>query len=231
MTALVFLMSQARTLTERQIREASGKVWGVELGSEMQPGGNWLVEAAKVAALASDPSADVQLQVAIASRKIRNFDALPALSDVLTHCGQDKLIPAIAWNNLHPLLEANGTPFVELLKLYEPRGAPKAGSAGDSPASVGDLPTGSGKRSPSTLTPASLGQVRSIPPGGSPGGTGQWPVPRNQVKYTRVSKLSMMPEGIEALLDKRDLADLFAFLALDKPPTNADAKLIPGAPK
>jgi hypothetical protein len=40
----------------------------------------------------------------------------------------------------------------------------------------------------------------------------------------------MMPEGIEASLDKKDLADLFAFLALDKPPSDAAAKLIPGAP-
>src|SRR6266516_2599832 len=55
-------------------------------------------------------------------------------------------------------------------------------------------------------------------------------VTRNNVKYTRVSKLSMMPEGIEELLDKKDLADLFAFLALDQPPTSATAKLIPGAP-
>jgi hypothetical protein len=50
------------------------------------------------------------------------------------------------------------------------------------------------------------------------------------VKYTRVSKLSMMPEGIEEALDKKDLADLFAFLALDKSPTDPQAKLIPGAP-
>jgi hypothetical protein len=51
------------------------------------------------------------------------------------------------------------------------------------------------------------------------------------VKYTRVSKLSMMPEGLETALDKKDLVDLFAFLALDKPPGDASAKLIPGAPK
>jgi putative heme-binding domain-containing protein len=61
-------------------------------------------------------------------------------------------------------------------------------------------------------------------------GEGEETVPRNDVKYTRVSKLSMMPEGIETLLDKNDLADLFAFLALDKPPTNPAAKLISGAP-
>jgi len=75
---------------------------------------------AKVAALARDPSPDVQLQIAIASRKIKNFDALPVLSDVLAHCGQDKLIPSIAWNNLHPLLETEGTRFVSLQKTLPP---------------------------------------------------------------------------------------------------------------
>jgi putative heme-binding domain-containing protein len=61
-------------------------------------------------------------------------------------------------------------------------------------------------------------------------GEGEETVPRHQVKYTRVSSLSMMPEGIETLLDKQDLGDLLAFLALDRPPTNVNAKLIPGAP-
>jgi len=61
-------------------------------------------------------------------------------------------------------------------------------------------------------------------------GDGEESVARSNVKYTRVSKLSMMPEGIEESLDKKDLADLFAFLALDQPPTNPTAKLIPGAP-
>ena len=69
----------------------------------------------KVAALARDPSPEVQLQVAIASRKIKGFDALPVLSDVLAHCGQDKLIPSIAWNNLHPLLETESARFVSLI--------------------------------------------------------------------------------------------------------------------
>ncbi len=55
-------------------------------------------------------------------------------------------------------------------------------------------------------------------------------VPRNNVEYTRLSKLSMMPEGVEAIFSQKDLADLFAFLSLDKPPTDPTAKLIPGAP-
>jgi putative heme-binding domain-containing protein len=62
-----------------------------------------------------------------------------------------------------------------------------------------------------------------------PGG-GREVVARNNVKYTRTSKLSMMPEGIESILDLKDLADLFAFLALDRPPGDPKARPIPGAP-
>jgi hypothetical protein len=62
-----------------------------------------------------------------------------------------------------------------------------------------------------------------------PGG-GHEVVPRNDVKSTRTGKLSMMPEGIENLLDKTELADLFAFLALDRPPDDPQARPIPGAP-
>ena len=40
----------------------------------------------------------------------------------------------------------------------------------------------------------------------------------------------MMPEGIEDLLDRRELVDLFAFLALDRPPDDPQARPIPGAP-
>jgi putative heme-binding domain-containing protein len=55
-------------------------------------------------------------------------------------------------------------------------------------------------------------------------------VPRNNVEYTRRSKLSMMPEGVETIFSKQDLADLFAFLSLDKPPADPTAKPLPGAP-
>jgi len=62
-------------------------------------------------------------------------------------------------------------------------------------------------------------------------GEGQETMPRNNVKYTRVSKLSMMPEGVETLLERKDLADLFAFLSLDKHPSDPAARSIPGAPR
>jgi putative heme-binding domain-containing protein len=79
-----------------------------------------------VVALARDPSRDVQLQVAIASRKIEGCDALPVLVDVLTHCGNDKLIPAIAWQNLHPLLETQSERFIKLLRAQTADAAPLA---------------------------------------------------------------------------------------------------------
>jgi putative heme-binding domain-containing protein len=63
-----------------------------------------------------------------------------------------------------------------------------------------------------------------------PGG-GQETIPRGEVEFLSVSKLSLMPEGIENLMDRRDLTDLFAFLALDRPPEDPKARPIPGAPK
>jgi putative heme-binding domain-containing protein len=62
-----------------------------------------------------------------------------------------------------------------------------------------------------------------------PGG-GQQVIPRGEVEYANASPLSMMPEGIENLFDRKELADLFAFLALDRPPGDPLARPIPGAP-
>ena len=63
-----------------------------------------------------------------------------------------------------------------------------------------------------------------------PGG-GKEVIARHDVKSTRTSELSMMPEGIEALLDRRELADLFAFLALDHAPGDPRARPIHGTPE
>jgi putative heme-binding domain-containing protein len=76
-----------------------------------------------VTALARDRSRDVQLQVAIASRKIESCDALPILTQVLAHCGNDKVIPAIVWQNLHPLLETDSARCVEMLRATSPSAA------------------------------------------------------------------------------------------------------------
>lgn len=79
--------------------------------------------------MARDNSPDVQLQVAIASRKIPGCDALAVLSEVLLHCGQDKIIPAIVWPNLQPLLEKEGPRFASIVQAATTR-APAGSMAG-----------------------------------------------------------------------------------------------------
>ncbi len=55
-------------------------------------------------------------------------------------------------------------------------------------------------------------------------------IPRDKIEESKISELSMMPEGIEKQLSPQELADLFAFITLDKPPENPEAKRLPGAP-
>jgi putative membrane-bound dehydrogenase-like protein len=86
--------------------------------------------------------------------------------------------------------------------------------------------TEDGRNLTGLVTEDSNSRIMLVLPGGA-----REAVARNNVKFTRVSKLSMMPEGIESLLDRKALSDLFAFLALDHPPGDARARLIPGAPR
>ncbi len=94
--------------------ESSYRAWGVRAA-----GNAGKVEASvrdKVAALARDESRDVLLQVAIASRKVAGMAPIPALLEVLSRSGDDKLIPAIVWQNLHPLLEDEAGAFLAEVK-------------------------------------------------------------------------------------------------------------------
>ncbi|MEZ6109472.1 MAG: hypothetical protein R3C99_00225 [Pirellulaceae bacterium] len=55
-------------------------------------------------------------------------------------------------------------------------------------------------------------------------------IPREDIDELTVSQLSMMPEGVEKQLTPQEIADLFAFLTLDRPPSDPNAQLIPGTP-
>jgi len=55
-------------------------------------------------------------------------------------------------------------------------------------------------------------------------------VARGDVEEYTLSKLSLMPEGMEKQLTPQEAADLFAFLCLDKHPKDPTARKIPGAP-
>lgn len=54
-------------------------------------------------------------------------------------------------------------------------------------------------------------------------------IPRSEIEQQVVSPLSLMPEGLEKQLQPSELHDLFAWLTLDKPPTDPNAKFLPGA--
>jgi putative heme-binding domain-containing protein len=109
----------------RQLLLHSGalfRAWAVRAAGE-----SWAVEPAirdAVARLAHDRSRDVQLQVAIAATKIDGLDPLPVLVDVLSACGDDRLISAIVWQNLHGLLPAGGRRFVELIEQLDLKKCP-----------------------------------------------------------------------------------------------------------
>jgi len=55
-------------------------------------------------------------------------------------------------------------------------------------------------------------------------------IPRDQIEEYKVSEVSMMPEQLEKQLTPQELADLFSFIGLDKPPTDTSAKRLPGVP-
>ena len=73
---------------------------------------------------AVDPSPEVKLQVAIAARKIKGLDPLPVLVEVLANASEDKLIPHIVWQNLHPLLATRSEDFLAEVKKYDLKATP-----------------------------------------------------------------------------------------------------------
>jgi putative membrane-bound dehydrogenase-like protein len=82
-------------------------------------GGASPAQIATINGLAASGAPDVKLQIAIGASKIEGVDPLPLLLKVLANSGDDKLIPHIVWQNLHPLLEENPGPFLAAAKQPE----------------------------------------------------------------------------------------------------------------
>ncbi len=93
--------------------DAMLRAWGVRAAGNQREVSADVRE--RVTALVSDPSPEVRLQVVISARKISGIDALPLLCEALEYAGDDKLLPAIVWQNLHPLLETQSERFVALV--------------------------------------------------------------------------------------------------------------------
>jgi putative heme-binding domain-containing protein len=62
-----------------------------------------------------------------------------------------------------------------------------------------------------------------------PGGTAET-IPRSAIDVLRRNETSLMPEGLERQCSREELADLLAYLSLDRPPADPAAQPIPGAP-
>lgn len=54
-------------------------------------------------------------------------------------------------------------------------------------------------------------------------------ISRDAIEEVKKSELSLMPEGIEKQLSEQEIVDLFAYLTLDKPPSDPGAKKLPGS--
>ena len=79
------------------------RAWGVRAAGNMEGLKTPVLE--RVRDLTHDPSLDVVLQAAIASKKVQGADPIPRLLEALSACAGDPLIPHIVWQNLHPMLD------------------------------------------------------------------------------------------------------------------------------
>lgn len=102
--------------------DASVKPWIVRLLGNVGRASD--AQIATLDKLAAEGTPDVKLQIAIAAKKIHGVDPLPLLVKVAAHCGEDKLIPHIVWQNLHPLLETRSSDFLTEVKKYDLQKSP-----------------------------------------------------------------------------------------------------------
>ncbi|PQO40764.1 dehydrogenase [Blastopirellula marina] len=72
--------------------------------------------AQAIGKLAHDESPDVRLQVATLAPQVDYLPTVPTLLEVLHHSPEDKLIPHIVWQNLHPQLENETPQYLALMQ-------------------------------------------------------------------------------------------------------------------
>jgi putative heme-binding domain-containing protein len=86
------------------------KAWAIRCAGDHRVGDS---VAGGILVQSNDPLPDVQLQAVIAmGKKIDGVGLVTFLVDVASRCGNDKLIPHIIWQRLHPLLEEDAATFV-----------------------------------------------------------------------------------------------------------------------
>ncbi|MEX0938920.1 MAG: PVC-type heme-binding CxxCH protein [Pirellulales bacterium] len=103
-------------------KDSTLRAWGVRAAGNMGSVSDAIRQ--RIVSAAEDRSPDVQVQVAIAATKIDGIDPLPVLVAVARHCGADKLIPHIVWQNLHPRLPDQADGFVRMVSDIDMSQAP-----------------------------------------------------------------------------------------------------------
>jgi putative membrane-bound dehydrogenase-like protein len=105
--------------------DAAFRAWGVRAAAAQWSGdGGEGALGARLEGCSFDAAPEVLLQAAIAAPKLKGLDALPMLVNALSACGEDRMVPPIAWQNLHPLLETRAADFVRLAAAADLRRAP-----------------------------------------------------------------------------------------------------------
>ncbi len=89
------------------------RAWGVRAACEMGAVSDGIFERIRV--MATDPSPDVRLEVTVASSRLRHPASLSLLLGTLAYREDDPLIPHIAWENLHPRVDADRRAIVSWL--------------------------------------------------------------------------------------------------------------------
>ncbi len=103
-------------------KDSTFRAWGLRSIGNLHVANEGALET--IRAMSKDPSPDVKLQLVIAAGKIEELDPLPILVEVLATCGDDKLIPHIVWQNLHPLLETRSEDFLAEIKKHDLKATP-----------------------------------------------------------------------------------------------------------
>jgi putative heme-binding domain-containing protein len=97
-------------------KEPSYRAWGIRAAANSAKDID-LIYHRIIATMIDDPSPDVALQAVVFVAKRRFFANLFPLLHAVQSCGDDKLIPHIVWQNVHPMLEDKDTAqyFVECM--------------------------------------------------------------------------------------------------------------------
>src|SRR5881409_1585526 len=99
------------------------------------------------------------------------------------------------------------------------------GGMGDSPVPVGDPPTGRAGPALLLLLPVLEGDALLVPPGGSPGGTGQWPVLPRVEERMRLRTMGSASAAGRRLAVQASWARTSRLVSLEASSTNASDNL------